>query len=98
MVVIGNHKFHAQFTAWADTTAASVPLHVLDDGSMSDEDKLGALGLELQQILNPYDRHMVLRRCARQAFLEAENSELVRRALACGCDGMTINWPDWVTG
>ena len=22
---------------------------------------------------------------------------LVRRALACGCDGMTINWPDWVT-
>ena len=44
VVVIGNHKFHAQFTAWADTTAASVPLHVLDDGSMSDEDKLGALG------------------------------------------------------
>ena len=22
---------------------------------------------------------------------------LVRRVLACGGDGMTINWPDWVT-
>jgi hypothetical protein len=26
----------------------------------------------------------------------AELIALIQRVLACGCDGMTINWPDWV--
>jgi glycerophosphoryl diester phosphodiesterase len=31
--------------------------------------------------------------------LSGESAEvigLIRRVLAAGCDGMTINWPDWV--
>lgn len=33
------------------------------------------------------------------ATLRNHNAELIaliRQILACGCDGMTINWPDWV--
>lgn len=44
IVVIGNHRFHEAFADWARETASSVPLHVLDDGSTSDDDKLGAIG------------------------------------------------------
>jgi hypothetical protein len=28
--------------------------------------------------------------------LSAEVQQLIERVLASGCDGMTINWPDWV--
>jgi glycerophosphoryl diester phosphodiesterase len=34
------------------------------------------------------------------ATIQNHNAELIaliHRVLACGCDGMTINWPDWVT-
>lgn len=31
------------------------------------------------------------------AHQAAEVEALIRRVLAVGCDGMTINWPDWLT-
>jgi len=44
VAVIGNHRFHEPFEQWASDTPTRVPVRVLDDGSMSDDDKLGALG------------------------------------------------------
>jgi glucose-1-phosphate thymidylyltransferase len=44
VVVIGNHKFANAFEAWRRETACPVPLTLLDDGSSSDDDKLGAIG------------------------------------------------------
>lgn len=46
IVIVGNHRFHAALRAWADREGArgGPPLRVLDDGSTSDDDKLGANG------------------------------------------------------
>jgi glucose-1-phosphate thymidylyltransferase len=44
IIVIGNHRFHDVFQSWADGVDSPAPLRVLDDGSMSDDDKLGAIG------------------------------------------------------
>jgi glucose-1-phosphate thymidylyltransferase len=44
VVVIGNHRFNAELAAWCAQTPCRVPLRLLDDGSMSDDDKLGAIG------------------------------------------------------
>jgi glucose-1-phosphate thymidylyltransferase len=43
VVVIANHRFAAAFESWARAQSCSVPIHVLDDGTSSDDDKLGAI-------------------------------------------------------
>jgi glucose-1-phosphate thymidylyltransferase len=45
--VVTNNKFAADFEAWADgynRTHAKLPFSIVNDGSTSDEDKLGAIG------------------------------------------------------
>ena len=44
VTVIGNHRFHEPLADWARTVDCPVPIDVLDDGSSSDDDKLGASG------------------------------------------------------
>ena len=44
IVVIGNHRFAGEFQAWQRSLRCPVPVRVLDDGSMDDDDKLGAIG------------------------------------------------------
>ena len=46
-VIVSNHRFAAQFAAWAQQAAgryASLKLSVLDDGTTCNEDRLGAVG------------------------------------------------------
>ncbi|HEV7868716.1 MAG TPA: nucleotidyltransferase family protein [Chthoniobacteraceae bacterium] len=45
--VVTNHKFAADFQAWADAynqTHAKLSFEIIDDGSTSDSEKLGAIG------------------------------------------------------
>ncbi len=42
--VVSNHKFAAHFEEWAQNSAYPVPLRVLDDGTTSEENRLGAIG------------------------------------------------------
>jgi len=48
VVLVTNHKFADDFEAWASSyrtiDGARAPIRVVDDGSTSDEDKLGAIG------------------------------------------------------
>ncbi len=44
IVVIANHRFARDFDAWLARLDCAVPVRVLDDGSMDDGDKLGAVG------------------------------------------------------
>jgi glucose-1-phosphate thymidylyltransferase len=44
VVVISNDRFAKHFEAWAAALGAPVPVRVLNDGSTSDDDKLGAIG------------------------------------------------------
>jgi glucose-1-phosphate thymidylyltransferase len=44
VVIIGNHRFQGPLAAWASGAPSPVPIEVLDDGSTSDDDKLGASG------------------------------------------------------
>ncbi len=46
IVVVSNHKFAAQFQTWAGKRKKSVPIPivVLDDGTDSNENRLGAIG------------------------------------------------------
>jgi len=43
--VVTNNKFHAHFEDWArKTTGCSIPIKVLNDGTLSNEDRLGSIG------------------------------------------------------
>ena len=46
VVVVTNHRFAAQFEVWARETPAAGPwpIDVVDDGTMSNDDRLGAIG------------------------------------------------------
>jgi glucose-1-phosphate thymidylyltransferase len=64
VVVVTNHKFAADFEEWATSYMSSegseVDVHVIDDGSTSDEDKLGAIGdMALGMSSNPEDDWLV---------------------------------------
>src|SRR5438093_7345966 len=52
--VVTNHKFAAQFADWAASHGSAKPVSVINDGTTSDADKLGAIG----------DIRLVLRRNA----------------------------------
>lgn len=43
ITVVTNHRFAADFERWRDGAMSSVPIRVVDDGSMSDDDKRGAI-------------------------------------------------------
>lgn len=64
VVVVTNHKFAANFEEWAEGYSApdgsDVAVRVIDDGSTSDEDKLGAIGdMALGMSSNPDDDWLV---------------------------------------
>lgn len=42
--VVSNERFFSQFEDWAKTFSAPVPIHLLNDGTSTDETKLGAIG------------------------------------------------------
>lgn len=44
IVVVGNARFSPDLVAWRDALDTRVPVRVLDDGTTSDDDKLGAIG------------------------------------------------------
>ncbi len=46
IITVTNHRFAADFEAWAASYAPprGVPIRVIDDGTTSDDDKLGAIG------------------------------------------------------
>jgi glucose-1-phosphate thymidylyltransferase len=44
IVVIANDRFARQFESWAQDLGADVPVRILNDGTTSDDHKLGALG------------------------------------------------------
>jgi len=44
IVVVTNDKYHGEFAAWARGRRCRVPLVVLNDGTRSNEDRLGAIG------------------------------------------------------
>jgi glucose-1-phosphate thymidylyltransferase len=44
ITVVTNHKFYADFCAWAKRRRATCPLAVLDDGTRTNDDRLGAVG------------------------------------------------------
>jgi glucose-1-phosphate thymidylyltransferase len=48
VTVVTNARFAPRFRSWAEEANCPVPIEVVDDGTTSDEDKLGAIGdLEL---------------------------------------------------
>ncbi|MCL2420663.1 MAG: nucleotidyltransferase family protein [Defluviitaleaceae bacterium] len=44
IIVVSNHKFYCYFEAWADVVETAIPVTVLNDGSTSESDRLGAIG------------------------------------------------------
>ncbi|MBT6143589.1 NTP transferase domain-containing protein, partial [bacterium] len=44
LVVVTNHRFAQDFRDWAEKTPAPVPIEVIDDGTDSNETRLGAIG------------------------------------------------------
>ena len=62
VVVVTNHKFASNFEEWAADymSQADVSIRVIDDGSTSDEDKLGAIGdMALGMSSSPEDDWLV---------------------------------------
>lgn len=44
IIVVSNHKFAAQFEDWSRTVKSGKPVSVLDDGTVSEDDRRGAIG------------------------------------------------------
>ena len=44
IVVVTNQRFHADFVEWVSASSRAVPVRVLNDGTTSAEDRLGAVG------------------------------------------------------
>jgi len=42
--VVTNNKFYNQFLEWSNNCNSSIPIKVLNDGTLSNEDRLGAIG------------------------------------------------------
>src|SRR5262245_53796574 len=42
--VVTNHRFAASFAGWAAQVRGRVPIHVHDDGTATNENRLGAIG------------------------------------------------------
>lgn len=42
-VLVSNHRFADRFRAWIDAYAAPIPIELVDDGSLHEDDRLGAL-------------------------------------------------------
>jgi len=62
VVVVTNHKFASDFEEWATDymNGKDVPIRIIDDGSTSDEDKLGAIGdMSLGMSSSPEDDWLV---------------------------------------
>lgn len=51
VIVISNHRFANHFYTWADSIRYPVPIRIVDDGTTSDENKLGAIG-DIQLVLS----------------------------------------------
>lgn len=51
VIIISNHRFADHFNRWADSSRYSVPVSIVDDGTTSDENKLGAIG-DIQLVLS----------------------------------------------
>jgi len=44
IIVVSNHKFTDHFNNWAKAAQSEIPIKVLDDGTMDEETRLGAIG------------------------------------------------------
>lgn len=44
ILVVINHRFLEQFRAWLEKSPATKPIHLIDDGSTSEDNRLGAIG------------------------------------------------------
>lgn len=42
--VVTNDKFHKQFEEWADNFNYRIPIEIINDGTLSNDDRLGAIG------------------------------------------------------
>lgn len=51
IVVVSNHRFADQFHDWASSREYPLPIRIVDDGTTSDENKLGAIG-DIQLVLS----------------------------------------------
>ena len=43
IIVVSNHKFCEQFMTWKDTLKTRLPITIIDDGSTTNDDRLGAV-------------------------------------------------------
>ena len=44
VIVITNNKFYNQFVEWANNYNSNIPIKILNDGTLSNDDRLGAIG------------------------------------------------------
>ena len=44
LVVVTNHRFYSQLVSWKSTAYLKVPIEILDDGTTSNDNRLGAVG------------------------------------------------------
>ena len=41
--IVTNHRFHSQFSSWVNNYTSSLKIKVLDDGTLNNDDRLGAV-------------------------------------------------------
>jgi glucose-1-phosphate thymidylyltransferase len=93
--VVTNHKFAADFRKWADhynEIHAKLAFEIVDDGSTSDADKLGALG-DLHFVIQKYgiDRSDLLVVAGDNLFSEVRRLRHFASRSSSRCSGSTMS-------
>jgi len=81
--VVTNHKFAGHFEDWAARTAFRCPIRVYDDGTTSNDDRLGAIG-DMQHVVERAGLRDDLLVVAGDNLFDFEIPPLVERARALG--------------
>lgn len=88
--VVTNAKFAALFADWARATPSAVPLHVHDDGTSTDESRLGAIGDIRFVIEQAAIEHEDLIVVAGDNLFDFDLTELVRFATTRGGSAVAV--------
>jgi glucose-1-phosphate thymidylyltransferase len=91
-VVVANGRFHDHFVEWEQGDRAPLPIHLVNDGAMSNDTRLGAirdlaLGLDQSVSASKPDGYLVL---ACDNLFSFDLSKIVDRFRASGCGQLIV--------
>lgn len=89
--IVTNHRFAEQFGAWAEQYTGKKPVKVLDDGTTSNDNRLGAIG-DLQYVIKQEKIDDDIFVLASDNIFRFSLKDMVKMFTDTGCDLVTAHY------